>query len=60
MGRHPRWALDLCEVDVASAGGVVRAFLNHIAGKMPAPGPMADAIDRMGMPRLRQEILKEA
>jgi dissimilatory sulfite reductase (desulfoviridin) alpha/beta subunit len=60
MGRHPRWALDLCEVDLTSAGEVVRAFLDRIAREMPSPVHVADAVEKVGIGRLRQEMSSAA
>ena len=56
MGRHPRWAQDLCAVDLASAADVVRAFLDCVAREMRPVEPVADTVERIGLERLRQEV----
>jgi anaerobic sulfite reductase subunit C len=56
MGRHPRWAQDLCEVDVESAPAVVKAFLNVLASQASPTAPVAEAVERITIERLRQEI----
>jgi anaerobic sulfite reductase subunit C len=56
MGRHPRWAQDLCEVDVASAAAVVKAFLDVLARQASPTEPVAEAVERITIERLRQEI----
>lgn len=56
MGRHPRWAQDLCEVDVASAAGVVKAFLDVLARQASPTEPVAEAVERITIERLRQEM----
>jgi dissimilatory sulfite reductase (desulfoviridin) alpha/beta subunit len=60
MGRHPRWAEDLCVVDPASAAAVVRAFLDCVTPQMRPGEPVANAVARMTVERLRQEVLAEA
>jgi anaerobic sulfite reductase subunit C len=56
MGRHPRWARDLCETDLASGAHVVRAFLDRVAREMQPAEHLADAVERIGIERLGQDI----
>jgi anaerobic sulfite reductase subunit C len=53
MGRHPRWAQELCEADPASAADSVRAFLNCVAQEMRPAEHLADTVERIGIERLR-------
>jgi dissimilatory sulfite reductase (desulfoviridin) alpha/beta subunit len=56
MGRHPRWAEELCEADLASAADIVRAFLDCVAQEMRPAEHLADAVERIGIERLRQAV----
>lgn len=57
MGRHPRWARELGAVDAASGAEVVRVFLDCMAADLSPAGHVAEAIERMGLERLRQAIV---
>lgn len=56
MGRHPRWAQDLCAVEAASAAEVVKAFLDGVAREARPTETMADVVARVTLERLRQEV----
>jgi anaerobic sulfite reductase subunit C len=56
MGRHPRWAQDIYEADLASADDVLRAFLDGVAREMRPAEHLADAVERIGIDRLRQAV----
>jgi dissimilatory sulfite reductase (desulfoviridin) alpha/beta subunit len=56
MGRHPRWAEDLCEVDVASVAEVVKLLLDGLAGEALPAEQMADAVQRITIECLRRNI----
>jgi len=60
MGRHPRWAQDLCDADLASAADVVRVFLDRVAQEMRPAEHLADAVERIGLERFRQAVCSAA
>lgn len=55
MGRHPKWAQELAEVDVESVAKVVQAVLDTLAPAAAPAEQVADAVEKVTMERLRQE-----
>jgi dissimilatory sulfite reductase (desulfoviridin) alpha/beta subunit len=53
MGRHPRWAQELRDVDIAAAAEVVKAFLDCIGRESRPDERVADAVQRISLERLR-------
>ncbi len=60
MGRHPRWAEELCRTDASSAPGVLLAFLDCLEQEaQPAEG-VAAFVERIGIDALQRRILRAA
>jgi dissimilatory sulfite reductase (desulfoviridin) alpha/beta subunit len=56
MGRHPRWAEELCVVDDSDIVDVVQSFLNRITRYAGAGERIANVVERIGVARLREEM----
>jgi len=58
MGRHPRWAEELCIVEVQSVPGVLLAFLDYLGREARPPEGAAAVVERTGLEPLRQHVLR--
>jgi len=47
MGRHPRWARDLCGADLASAADVVKTYLDRGAQAVPPARHRTDVMEKI-------------
>ena len=56
MGKHPRWAQELCVVDGSCVVRVVGNFLERIAQWAKPAERLASVVERVGAARLREEI----
>lgn len=56
MGRRPRWAEPLCQVEPASLTHVLRTLLEVLAKESPRQGRLAGAVERIGIERLQREV----
>lgn len=57
MGRHPRWAEQLCAVHAEDVIGVLDTCLDHLAHEIRGPERPADIVERVGMEALRRRVL---
>ena len=56
MGRHPRWAQDLCETAVTSAAKLVKVFFDYMAGEARPVETVANTVERITLERLVPEV----
>jgi len=47
MGRHPRWARDLCEADLASVADMVKSILDRLTREAPPAGRITGTVERL-------------
>lgn len=57
MGRHPRWAEQLCVVNREAVIGALGLSLDYLACKARGPERPADVVERVGMEALRRQVL---
>jgi dissimilatory sulfite reductase (desulfoviridin) alpha/beta subunit len=57
MGRHPRWAEQLCAVHAEDVIGVLDTCLDHLTHEIRGPERPADIVERVGMEALRRRVL---
>jgi dissimilatory sulfite reductase (desulfoviridin) alpha/beta subunit len=50
MGRHPRWAQELCVVDASHVAGEVARFLDAISRRAEEGEKIASVVERIGLP----------
>ena len=56
MGRHPRWAEELCVVDGSCVVKAVESFLERTAHHAKPSERIASVIERVGAAKLKEEI----
>jgi dissimilatory sulfite reductase (desulfoviridin) alpha/beta subunit len=57
MGRHPKWAQELCVVDGSNVVQVVESFLDKVISLLRPDEHMAALVGRIGLARLMEEVL---
>lgn len=56
MGRHPRWAQELCIVDSSKVVGVIESLLKVIAEKAGQGERMANVVERLEITGLKEKM----
>lgn len=56
MGRHPRFAEELCVVDNSDAAGTVRTLLNRIAHHAKQGDRASSVVERIGVTNLKEQV----
>ena len=51
MGRHPRWAQELCVVDGSHVVEEVERFLDRVARRAKEGERIASVVERIGLPK---------
>lgn len=59
MGRHPRWAQELCVVDGSSVVKALEGLLERVAQQAKPGERIASAVERIGADRLGEEIFAD-
>lgn len=57
MGRHPRWAEELCVVDSSVLARVIRSLLERIVWSAGNGERAANVVERTGLAGLREKVL---